>query len=91
MATPSIVTPVEQPAPLVDVVMYNLLGDHWKSTMQGALSFLALYGAGMAIAVDKFGSAHPKIQTWTTGIGLGITAVSGIAKWAIGIKQKDAQ
>ena len=38
METPSIVTPVEQPAPLVDVVMYNLpVGDHWKSTfMQGA-------------------------------------------------------
>ncbi|MGA9668291.1 MAG: hypothetical protein WBQ94_03740 [Terracidiphilus sp.] len=81
-------TDVEKPAPLVDVVMYNLLGDDWKTTMQGFLSFLALNGATAAVAVQAFGAQHPKIQEYTTGIGLGITTAASIAKWYIGVKQK---
>jgi hypothetical protein len=84
---------VDKPAPLVDVVMYNLLGEDWKTTVQGALSFFALYGTGMALAVTGFSSeslisAHPKIVSAIKLAGLGITALSGIAKWYIGIKQK---
>ena len=40
-----------KPAPLVDVVMYNLLGDDWKTTIQGWLSFMALNGLAIGLGV----------------------------------------
>lgn len=91
--TPAVATAVQQPAPLIDVVMYNLLGEGWKSTLQGFFSFIGANGLVAAAAVVAFGNdpliaVHPKLVLTTKLAGLGIASISGMAKWYIGIKQK---
>jgi hypothetical protein len=91
-AVDAVVTPVEQPAPLIEVLMYNLLGPNWKTTAQGILNFFGVNGLGLALAIKgfDFGAGHPKLQNVSAVIALLVTFLSTIGKWYIGTKQMDA-
>lgn len=83
-AVPAAVTPVEKPAPLVEVVMWNLFGDNWKTDVQGfMLGFCAFVAACGMLKIDSF---HDLFQLKTL-----IAVATAAVPIYVGKKQMDAK
>lgn len=78
------VTPVEKPAPLVELVMWNLLGDNWKTDVQGG--FLALSTFGTVCVALKIDSFHELFQFKTI-----LAVAAALVPAYVGRKQMDAK